>query len=81
LQGKDIKERVCVMFLSFKAWGSQGAEREDEFYEEIVIKSRGLSLYKTTDNIMFIPLPCPATLGPTSPLQCLPFSFLIFNPI
>jgi hypothetical protein len=53
-------------------------EREDKLCEEMAMRLSALSLHKTTDNVIFIPLPRPA--GPTSPLHCcLPFPFLIFN--
>jgi len=53
-------------------------EREDKLCEEMAMRLSALSLHKTTDNIIFIPLPHPA--GPTSPLHyCLPFPFFIFN--
>jgi hypothetical protein len=53
-------------------------EREDKLCEKMVMRLSALSLHKITDNIIFIPPPCP--VGPTSPLHyCLSFSFLIFN--
>jgi hypothetical protein len=46
LQGKDVKERICVMFLSFKAWKSEGIERVDELCvcEVMVMRLKVLSL-------------------------------------
>jgi len=65
-------------------------EREDKLCEEMAMRLSALSLHKTTDNVIFIPLPRPAS--PTSPLQpsfsisyfplhpfSFPFPFLIFN--
>jgi hypothetical protein len=53
-------------------------EREDKLCEEMAMRLSALSLHKTTNNVIFIPLPRP--VGPTSPFHyCLSFSFFIFN--